>query len=395
MKIVEIPSFFTPYGGEFCLEQSKTLKALGHDVSIIANVQLSIRRSLYKYLFTPYNRRNMVVDGIPVYRSDMRGLPRSVKFNVNHWVSIVRQMFREHVKRYGKPDIIHAHCVKWAGFAASLISKEFNIPFVITEHLPSMILKEEFGDDITNVWQIPLLKQAYKEADIVIPVAAELVDDIEQYFGRDYRWTSISNTIDVDFFHYQPRTPLNGRNFRFCCLALYIPRKGYDILFQAFNKLVKTNPDVELHIAGRYTDFPECQSVVNALPCADKIIIHGELNKNGVRDVLYNSDCLILPSRSEAQPLVLLEAMSTGIPVISTECAPKSLRIEGGCTIVPIDGINQMTTAMSDIIAATADPATDFDGKLLSSKVAALASPQAVGKRLSALFEDIISSFAS
>ncbi len=390
MKIVEIPSFFTPYGGEFCLEQSKTLAALGHDVSIIANVQLSIRRSLYKFLFTPYNRRNMVVDGIPVYRSDMRGMPRNVRYNVNRWVSIVRQMFREHVKRNGKPDIIHAHCVKWAGYAASLISKEYNIPFVITEHLSSLIFKEEFGDDITNVWQIPLLKQAYKEADMVIPVSAELVDDLEQYFGRDYRWTSISNTIDVDFFHYQPRKPLLGRNFRFCCLANYIPLKGYDILLSAFNNLVKTNPNVELHIAGRYTDSPVCQSVVKALPRADKITIHGELDKYGARELLYNCDCLVLASRSEAQPLVLLEAMSTGIPVISTECAPKSLRIKGGCTIVPIDGINQMTTAMSDVIADMANPDKSFDGKLISSKVAALASSESVGKKLEALFQDII-----
>ncbi len=391
MKIVEIPSFFPPYGGEFCLEQSKALAALGHDVSIIANVQLSIRRGLYKFLFTPYNRRNMVVDGIPVYRSDMRGMPRNVKFNVEHWINIVKNMFREQVMQNGKPDIIHAHCAKWAGYVASLIAKEYNIPFVITEHLSSMVFKDEFGDDLTHVWQIPLLKKAYKTADMVIPVADELVDDLEKYFGRDYRWKSISNTIDVDFFHYQPRKPLHGRNFSFCCLANYIPLKGYDILFQAFNDLVKINPFAELHIAGRGTDSPDCQSAVSSLPCSSKIKIHGELGKNDVRDVLYDSDCLVLPSRSEAQPLVLLEAMCTGIPVISTECAPKSLRIEGGCTIVPIDDACKMTSAMGNVIAAMADHSTTFDGKLLSSKVAALASPESFGNKLTALFEDIIS----
>ena len=42
MHILEIPSFFTPYGGEFCLEQAKALKALGHEVRILSNVQLGI-----------------------------------------------------------------------------------------------------------------------------------------------------------------------------------------------------------------------------------------------------------------------------------------------------------------------------------------------------------------
>lgn len=343
----------------------------------------------------------MVVDGIHVYRSDMRGMPRTVKFNVNRWVNIVRQMFREHVKRHGKPDIIHAHCAKWAGYAASKIAQEYNIPFVITEHLSSMVFKDEFGDDLSHVWQIPLLKQAYKEADMVIPVSAELVDDLERYFGRDYHWTSISNTIDVDFFHYKPRKTLQGRNFRFCCLANYIPLKGYDILFHAFNELVKTYPDVELHIAGRYTDSPDCQNAVNALSCADKITIHGELDKYGVRDLLYNSDCLVLASRSESQGLVLLEAMSTGIRTISTECIPKSIRIPYGCSIVPIDDIPQMTAAMGNIItmlknsskssASSGIPAdAPFDGAHLSKKVVALASPESVGKKLESLFQDII-----
>lgn len=199
MKIVEIPSFFPPYGGEFCLEQSKALAALGHDVTILANVQLAVRRGLFTYLLTPYKRRWVTVDGIQVYRSDMRGIPLCVSPNVKRWVKIVRSMFNTYVHINGKPDIIHAHCAKWAGYAAYQISKEYGIPFVITEHLPSMIYKAEFGTDLTKVWQIPLLKETYKSSDMVIPVAAELVDDISCYFGKDYRWIEISNTIDTDF----------------------------------------------------------------------------------------------------------------------------------------------------------------------------------------------------
>ena len=41
MHILEIPSFFTPYGGEFCLDQAKALKAVGHEVRILSNVQLA------------------------------------------------------------------------------------------------------------------------------------------------------------------------------------------------------------------------------------------------------------------------------------------------------------------------------------------------------------------
>lgn len=384
MKIVEIPSFFPPYGGEFCLEQSKALAALGHDVTILANVQLAVRRGLFTYLLTPYKRRWVTVDGIQVYRSDMRGIPLCVRPNVKRWVNIVRSMFNTYVHINGKPDIIHAHCAKWAGYAAYQISKEYGIPFVITEHLPSMIYKAEFGTDLTNVWQIPLLKETYQSSDMVIPVASELVDDISCYFGKDYRWIEISNTIDTDFFAYKERKPLKGRRYRFCCLANFIPRKGYDVLFRAFELLVTHNANVELYIAGKDTKGPSCMAMLGN---SNQIIACGELDKKGVRDLLYNSDCLVLASRSEAQPLVLLEAMCTGIPVISTDCIPQSIKKLSGCTVTKIDDAVQLSEAM---LKRCSDD--NINSKMISSEVVNMVSQEAVGLKLEQVFKNIISS---
>lgn len=385
MKIVEIPSFFTPYGGEFCLEQSKALSAYGNEVTILANVQLAVRRGILPFLSTPYNRRKMKVGGITVYRSDMRGIPLCVRPNVNRWVNIVRSMFRTYVKENGKPDIIHAHCAKWAGYAAYMINKEYDIPFVITEHLSSMIFKKEFGDDISRAWQIPLLKEAYKAADMVVPVSAELVDDIACYFGTDYRWTAISNIIDTDFFAYRERPSLQGRNFRFCCLANFIPLKGYDVLLPAFDMLADKHVEVELHIAGRFTDSKDCGNMVSRLRHKDKVTVHGELSKHDVRDLLYDCDCLVLATRSEAQGLVLLEAMSTGIPAISTTCVPNNAAIEGGTLIVPVDDVEALRDCMERVVSGYV-----FDGKAISAAVGKSVSPEVIGKQLSDLFTDIV-----
>jgi glycosyltransferase involved in cell wall biosynthesis len=118
---------------------------------------------------------------------------------------------------------------------------------------------------------------------------------------------------------------------------------------------------------------------------SDGIFSHGLLDKKAVRALLYQSDALVLASRSEVQPLVLLEAMSTGIPVIATDCIPQSLRIEGGCTIVPVDDVEAMTGAMKSV-----SQKSSFDGKILSEKVNQMASPEVIGQKLSALFTDIL-----
>jgi glycosyltransferase involved in cell wall biosynthesis len=76
--------------------------------------------------------------------------------------------------------------------------------------------------------------------------------------------------------------------------------------------------------------------------------------------------------------------MSTGIPVVATECVPQNLRIEGGCTIVPTDDVQALSNAMRQMME------TDIDGQQLSESVRQMASPEVIGKRLSDLFVELL-----
>ena len=379
MHILEIPSFFTPYGGEFCLDQASALARLEHEVRILSNVQLSLTISPKGYLSFPFRRYLHEMNGITIYQSFQRGIPKQVKWNVERWVAIVCDMFDDYVARYGKPDILHAHCAKWAGYAAMKIAQQHHIPYVITEHLSFMSLKEEFGQDADGAWQVALLRQAYENANMVVPVSAELVKDTSCYYGENYKWQSISNTIDTDFFCYKPRRPREGRPFRFCCVADNTYRKGYDVLIPAFRMLKEKCNEVELKVAGRDTDRKEFLAQLG-----EGIVSCGRIGKSEVHDLLYQSDALVLASRSEVQPLVLLEAMATGIPVIATECTPQNLRIAEGCTIVPTDNASALADAMKQVMEQR------VDGNQLSESVRQLASPEVVGKRLSDLFVELL-----
>lgn len=384
MHILEVPSFFQPHGGLFCLEQAKALKNLGHEVRIVSNVQLGITVELHDYFMLSYRRYEHEMDGITVYQSYQRGLPKVIRYNVKRWVAIVRSMFAQYVEKYGRPDIIHAHCAKWAGYAAMLISREYGIPYVITEHLSKTIFDVEFRLVGNTPWQIPLLTEAYQHAAKVLSVSDELPERLSVYFGKDYQWETVSNIVDTLFYQYRQREPLQGRAFRFCCLANYIPLKGYDVLFSAFRKLRKEGLNVELHIAGRGTDTASCRNQLT-----DGMFTHGLMDRQAVRQLLYVSDALVLASRSEAQPLVLLEAMSTGIPVVSTEVIPQNLRLEGGCFIVPVDNADALADAMKHVAE------TPIDGQQISQQVAQLASARVVGERLEKVFKEAIADTAS
>ena len=158
--------------------------------------------------------------------------------------------------------------------------------------------------------------------------------------------------------------------------------KGYDVLLPAFRQLRERGLDVELHIAGRGTDSAKCKSMLSK-----GVISHGLISRDAVRELLYQSDALVLASRSEVQPLSLLEAMSTGIPVVATECIPQSLRISGGSTIVPIDDTTALMEAMRRVMTLS-----DFDGKKVSEAVSRVVSPAVIGEKLTALFNGVLAS---
>ena len=376
MHILELPSFFPPHGGRFCLEQAKALKAAGHEVRIVSVIELGITKDRDFYFTAPWREERSEMEGVEVFRCYMRAVPKAVRYNVNRWMKLCEKAVDSYVCRFGKPDVLHAHCCKSAGLAAKEISQRLGIPFFISEHLSSWLYERDFGRGWRrHRWLKTEMQQAYEAATCVIPVSQELGNDLEPFFGKNYRQRPVSNIIDTDFFTYRDREPLAGRPFRFCCLAIAdIFGKGYDILAESIGFLPE---DVELHIAGRGTDSRIMQEL---FAHRNGVHLHGELSQAGVRDLLWQSDALVLPSRSEAQPLVLLEALATGIPFASTESTPASLRIPEACRIASIGNARMLAEKMQEVMHIV--PSRQF-----SEAVRRIASPAVVARQLTEIFQ--------
>ena len=384
MHILELPSFFPPHGGLFCLEQAKALKAMGHEVRIVSVLELGISIDHEFYLTAPWREERREIDGVEVFCCYMRAIPKAVRYNLNHWIYICHKAVDKYIRRFGKPDVLHAHCCKNAGLAAREISLHLKIPFFISEHISSGLFEQDFGRGWhSHVWLKERMRQAYEAANSVIPVSRELVDDLAPYFGTAYRYTPLSNIVDTDFFSFRERSGWSmtdgqwqvvGRPFRFCCLAVAnIYGKGYDVLAEVLQYLPV---NIELHIAGQDTGGQPMQSLFGSRP---GVYLHGQLSKADVRDLLWRCDALVLPSRSEAQPLVILEALATGIPVVSTECIPASLRISEACLIAPIGDAQVLAEKMQEVMHIASS-------RKYSDAVQLMASPSVVARQLTELF---------
>ena len=387
LHILELPSFFPPHGGLFCLEQAKALKAFGHEVRIVSVVELGVSSDKKFYFTAPWREERREMEGVEVFCYYMRAVPKAVRYNINHWLCLCEKAVDRYVQRFGKPDVLHAHCCKNAGMAAKVISQKLGIPFVVSEHLSSGLFERDFGQGWRrHIWLKDRIRQAYEAAAYVVPVSRELVDDLAPYFGKSYRFSPISNVVDTDFFTYRERSgwarvndewSVVGRPFRFCCLAIAdIYGKGYDVLADALQYLPA---DIELHIAGQDTDSKPMQRLFANRP---GVHLHGHLDKKGVRDLLWRCDALVLPSRSEAQPLVNLEALATGIPAVNTECIPLSARISQACRFAPVGDARMLAEKMQEVMHIA--PSREY-----SDIVQQTASPSVIAKQLTDIFASL------
>lgn len=127
-------------------------------------------------------------------------------------------------------------------------------------------------------------------------------------------------------------------------------QKGYDLLLHAMVKVVLKYPDWKLNIYG------EGKEKTNLMNLSNELGIRNNINFNGfstsVSDVLNKSAIYVMSSRYEGFPMVLLEAMACGCPIVSFNCpeGPSDILKDGGGIIVPYLDSNKLSESIIYLI---------------------------------------------
>lgn len=126
------------------------------------------------------------------------------------------------------------------------------------------------------------------------------------------------------------------------CVATVTPRKGHGLLIEALAGL-RDRPWM-LHCAGSLSMDPGCASAlveaIERLGLRERVVLHGELDEDGL-DMLYAAaDVFVLPSFHEGYGMALAEALARGLPVISTRAGaiPDTVPPDAGVLVAPGDG---------------------------------------------------------
>lgn len=216
-----------------------------------------------------------------------------------------------------QPDIIVAHAPV-PGMLETTASQAKNIPLVVTYHTGSMLKGRRAPDMLIRRYESLVLPRILRKASMIICVA----DFVQRSaFIRPYSYKSVVITPGVDARLFEPRqAPTAGghRLMHVGGLRAGEQHKALDTSLRVVAALKPRYPDVQLAIVGDGDQQHHYEALAEALGIAGSVEFCGRLQGQELVRAYQYADILIVPSRKDVRPLVVVEAMACGVPIVAS-----------------------------------------------------------------------------
>lgn len=245
-----------------------------------------------------------------------------------------------------KIEILHVHYAIPHAYAAYMAKKMLQeegiyVPIVTTLH----------GTDITLVGSHPFYKPAVtfsiNKSDAVTAVSKSLKEDTLRLFDIKRNIHVVPNFIDLEKYNHgftdcQRGMMADDDEKIITHISNLRPVKRVQDVIKIFYNIQKQMP-AKLMLVGEGPERERIESLCVELNISNKVIFFGRSNE--IDKILCFSDLFLLPSKTESFGLAALEAMASGVPVISSNT--------GGIPEVNVDGVSGYLSDVGDVDSMT------------------------------------------
>lgn len=230
-------------------------------------------------------------------------------------------MMAREMKRLGVTHV-HVHFANSEAAIALYAHKACGISYSFTLHGPDCFYNMNLGNFEAKV----------AHAAFIITISHFATGQVVRVAGVESmdRMDIVRCGVDPERYTPDARTASTDDVFTIVCTGRLTPTKGQALLVDACKTLHDEGRDFRCVFIGGGDDFESLNKRVADYGIGEKVSLTGPLPQDGVRENLQKAHFFALPSFAEGVPVVLMEAMSMGIPCISTRVGGIAELIEDG-----------------------------------------------------------------
>jgi teichuronic acid biosynthesis glycosyltransferase TuaC len=259
-------------------------------------------------------------------------------------------------------DVIHAHTALPCGHAAALLSRDLNVPFVVSLHGLD-VFNTCFLGGIPARWRRKVSIDVYRASQTVICISGRVQEVLKTGASPETRSTVVYNGVNPSFFSpgrseegssEEDATKNEGEGVEILIVGNLLRGKGHELVLLAMGKLRSSFPEIRCTIIGEGPDRVHYEALARELNISDRVEFRGRQSRAAVAKAMRRCSVFVLPSRYEGLGCVYLEAMSCAKPVIACHGQGIDEVIEHSKNgwLIPVDGLEELVQGLTTLLGS-------------------------------------------
>jgi len=286
---------------------------------------ITVLSNIFKLKYLQKYREENCIDlhdlpeNVEIYKTPVNYIPYGPIYKLvgNFHYKAVKKVVEKNNLKF---DIVHSHFLWSAGYAGMKIAQEYKVPFVVTGHGYD-VYSLPFKDKEWN----SKIKEVVDYADEVVTISSFNKKFLEKIVKDEKKIDIVYNGFSPELFYPQEQTLARqelgiDEGKRICVTAgNLIKIKGFCYLIKAVSLLSEKYPDIVLYIIGAGQEEFRLKILIKRYKLQDRVFLKGIRPHPEIAKWMNVADLFVISSLKEGAPVVLLESLACGTPVVGTK----------------------------------------------------------------------------
>ena len=381
MKILWLTSWYPnpyePYNGDFVQRHAKAVSEI-IPIDVIHILQHG-GRSKREAIVTKHNALTEYFHAFDFTPTGI-DLIDKIRYNISYHKHC-RSVLEAYIKKNGKPDIVHVHVPVKAGLMALYLLKKYKLPYLVSEQSSHYETTSPFYYFKRSKYYQNNCRRIYNNATAVTNVSATIGKKLQEIFTiKNYR--TIHNLVDTELFHYKKAEPSD--NVRLIHVSALGEQKNPTGMIKALAILQSRSKNWECTICGPANE--QLKALVKENNLSDNIKFTGEIPYNKVAHYMNESDVFLLFSNHENFPCVVVEALCSGLPVVSSVAGGIAEAVNDSNGLLVPAGDNE---ALADALHSMITNLHKYNREVIAANSAKLYNKKLIAQQFVDLYNEV------